>query len=231
VALDVSHAEEALALVDRLPRADFFKVGLQLYTAAGPGLVRSLKDRGLDVFLDLKLHDIPNTVAGAVRSAADLGVDLLTIHVSGGLAMLRSAAAVADSARHRVQLFGVTVLTSLGPEELAHAWGRPVVDVAAEGARLAQLADRSGMTGVVCSLHEVHAIRAATRSDFPVLTPGIRRPGDLAGDQARIGTPRDALTLGVDYLVLGRTVTAAPDPAAAFDEVLTALGVSVSGHP
>jgi orotidine-5'-phosphate decarboxylase len=223
VALDVPTAERAIELVERLPRADFFKVGLQLYTAAGPSIVRELKERGASVFLDLKLHDIPNTVAGAVGSAAALGVDLLTLHASGGTAMLSAAVQAAAGAPHRPRLFGVTILTSLSGAELARAWGRDVADPAAEAARLASVAERIGLDGVVTSVHEVAAIRGRTRTGFALLVPGIRLAGDDPGDQARVATPEQAARLAIDYVVLGRTVTAAADPALAYDRVLDAL--------
>lgn len=218
VALDVPGGREALALADALPRAGFVKVGLQLFTAAGPDVVRELRARGRRVFLDLKLHDIPNTVARAVESAAALGVDLLTVHASGGRAMLEAAAA-GDGP----DLLAVTVLTSLSDRDLADAWGRPSADAAAEAARLARVADDAGVHGVVASVHEIEAIRAAAPR-LRVLTPGIRLAGDEAGDQARIATPARAAQLGADYLVLGRTVTAAADPAAALDRVLAQVG-------
>jgi orotidine-5'-phosphate decarboxylase len=223
VALDVGSLSAALELADAIPRADFFKVGLQLYTAAGPGVVHRLKERGHRVFLDLKLHDIPNTVAGAVRSAAALSVDLLTVHAVGGGEMLRAASETAAAASHSPRLLAVTVLTSLRASDLAEAWGLPVVDTGMEAARLAGIADGAGVYGVVASLHEVASIRASTRRDLPVLTPGIRLPGDAAGDQSRIGTPGDAARAGADYIVLGRTVTAAADPGAAYDRVLAML--------
>ncbi len=222
VALDVPTLEEALALADRLPGADFFKVGLQLFTAAGPEVIRRLRERGHRVFLDLKLHDIPNTVAGAVASAVALEVELLTVHASGGPAMLAAAARAARE-HGGPGLLGVTILTSLDAAELSRAWGRPGLDPAAEVVRLAELARDAGLHGVVTSLHEVAAIREAVGDGLAMLTPGIRLPGDAAGDQARIGTPADAARLGVRYIVLGRTVTAAADPAAAYQRALQAL--------
>jgi orotidine-5'-phosphate decarboxylase len=223
VALDVANAEDAFALVERLPEADFFKVGMQLFTAAGPDFVRRLKDRGCHIFLDLKFHDIPNTVAGAVRAAAALGVQILTVHAAGGATMLRAAADAAADAPSQPRVFAVTVLTSLGPAELADTWGRPEADTRTEAVRLAESARTAGVYGVVASVHEVQAIRFATRADFPVLTPGIRLPGDDAGDQARIASPQEAARLGVDFIVVGRSVTSAADPRAAFHRVLLDL--------
>jgi orotidine-5'-phosphate decarboxylase len=226
VALDVPSADQARSLVDRLPEADFFKVGLQLFVAAGPGLVRELTEGGRRVFLDLKYHDIPNTVAGAVRSAAELGVELLTVHAAGGAAMLRAAAEAAARSPAPPRVLAVTVLTSLGDVELAHAWGRDGVDAGAEAARLATLAREAGADGVVCSVHEVPAIRARAGYDLTVLTPGIRLAGDAAGDQARVASPAAAAAAGADYVVLGRTVTAAREPAAAYEHVLRELATA-----
>jgi orotidine-5'-phosphate decarboxylase len=223
VALDVASMEEAVTLVSRLPRADFFKVGLQLFSAEGPDAVRWLKERGKRVFLDLKFHDIPNTVGGAVRSAAALSVDLLTVHASGGPAMLAAATEAARTAADPPKIFAVTILTSLDAPQLARSWGLASADPAEEAARLAALADEAGADGVVASLHEVTAIRQRTRDDLPVLTPGIRLPGDPAGDQWRIGSPADAARLNANFIVVGRAVTAAPDPAAAYDRILGEL--------
>lgn len=222
VALDYSSADAAFSLVDRLTAGDFFKVGLQLYTAEGPAVVQRLKKEGRKVFLDLKLHDIPNTVAGAVRSAAELGVDLLTIHASGGRAMMEAAAAAAAKASGPPQLLGVTIMTSLRAAEVEAAWGRESVDVEDEVLRLARLCAASGLDGVVASVHEIGAIRTKA-PELRILTPGIRLAGDAAGDQARVATPAQAAEAGADYIVIGRSVSAADDPAAAFRRVLSEL--------
>jgi orotidine-5'-phosphate decarboxylase len=221
VALDVPDAASALALLDRLgPSAGFVKVGLQLFTAEGPGIVRELRGRNLRIFLDLKLHDIPNTVAQAVKSAAGLDVELLTVHASGGASMLRAAAdAAAGSA---LTLLGVTVLTSLDGRELCEAWGRERVEMEGEVERLARLAETCGIPGVVASVRELPAVRRAAPGLW-VLTPGIRLAGDALGDQSRTATPAEASRLGADYVVLGRSVTAAADPAAALALVLAEL--------
>jgi orotidine-5'-phosphate decarboxylase len=214
IALDVPDAPGAFALLDRVGAgAEFVKIGLQLFVAEGPWIVRAMRERGLRVFLDLKLHDIPNTVAHAVKSAAALDVELLTVHAAGGEAMLRAAAEAAQG--HGLTLLGVTVLTSLSEVEVAQAWGRESLSVEDEVERLARLADECGIGGVVASVHEIAAVRRAAGEDLRVLTPGIRLAGDDAGDQARVATPSDAARLGADYVVLGRSVTAAPDPAAA----------------
>jgi orotidine-5'-phosphate decarboxylase len=222
LALDVPDAAAAFALLDRVgPSAGFVKVGLQLFTAEGPEVVRALHARGCRVFLDLKLHDIPNTVAQAVRSAASLGVELLTLHASGGAAMMRAARAAAGDGGPG--LLAVTVLTSLSAQETAEAWGRDAVSAEAEVERLARLAHSCGMDGVVASVHELPAIRRTLPRDFRVLTPGIRMAGGDAGDQSRVATPAEAVRLGADYLVIGRAVTAAADPAAALRGILDDL--------
>jgi orotidine-5'-phosphate decarboxylase len=225
LALDVATAREAHALLDRVgPAADFVKVGLQLFVAEGPAVVHAMRQRGLRIFLDLKLHDIPNTVSHAVASAAALGVELLTVHASGGAAMLRAASrAAAAFGDARPRLLGVTVLTSLTAPELAEAWGRGELSADREVDRLARLCEGCGIDGVVASVHELPAVRAATGAGFLALTPGIRLAGGDAGDQARVATPAEAARLGASHLVIGRAVTASPDPAAAMRDVLDEL--------
>ncbi len=229
IALDVPSRADAESLLDRLgPAADFVKVGLQLFTAEGPDVVRAMRARGLRVFLDLKLHDIPNTVAHAVQSAARLGAELLTVHASGGAAMLRAAReAAGERGAGGIGLLGVTVLTSLSAAEVAEAWGRDHVSAEDEVERLARLAEWAGMDGVVASVQELPVIRRATGEDFRVLTPGIRLAGDEAGDQARVATPGEAARLGSDYVVLGRSVTAAQDPAEALRRAIRELDEAV----
>ncbi|MBV9110569.1 MAG: orotidine-5'-phosphate decarboxylase, partial [Gemmatimonadetes bacterium] len=176
IALDVPNAAAAFALLERVgPAADFVKVGLQLFTAEGPSVVRALRERGMRVFLDLKLHDIPNTVAHAVKSAARLDVDLLTLHASGGEAMLRAAADAAAGAR--LDLLAVTVLTSLDAAALATAWGREAVAAEAEVGRLAAMANGCGIGGIVASVHEIAAARHAAGEGLRFLAPGIRPAG------------------------------------------------------
>ena len=230
IALDVPTRADAESLLDRLgPEADFVKVGLQLFTAEGPDVVRAMHGRGLRVFLDLKLHDIPNTVAHAVRSAARLGVELLTVHASGGRAMLRAAVDARGS--DGPKLLGVTLLTSLSAAEVAEAWGRDAVSSEDEVARLARQAEGEGLDGVVASVAELPVIRAATSPAFRVLTPGIRLAGDDAGDQSRVATPGEAARMGADYVVLGRSVTAAADPAAALRRAVRELDEAGSESP
>jgi orotidine-5'-phosphate decarboxylase len=221
VALDYGEAGAALAFVDRLgTRCAFYKVGLELFAASGPAIVGALRDRGADVFLDLKFHDIPNTVAGAVRSASRLGVRLVTVHAAGGRAMLEAAAGAAGPG---CGVLAVTVLTSLDAAALAESWGRESVDVSAEVLRLAGSAAAAGLHGVVCSGHEADAIRARWGASVATLVPGIRPAGVGQQDQARVVTPRAAVAAGATYVVLGRAVTAAPDPAAAFEAIAAEL--------
>jgi orotidine-5'-phosphate decarboxylase len=226
VALDGMSAEEALALVDRVGDAcAFYKVGLELYTRAGPDVVRALGERDRRVFLDLKLHDIPNTVAGAVRSAVGLDVELLTVHVAGGPRMLEAAR---EAAKERVKLVAVTLLTSLGASEVEAVWGREIDSVRDEVARLAELAREAGMDGLVASALEASWLRRTVPADLFLVTPGIRRAGADRGDQTRVATPAEAVAAGADYLVVGRPVTRAPDPRAAVlslsEEIAAAAG-------
>ncbi|HUX32758.1 MAG TPA: orotidine-5'-phosphate decarboxylase [Gemmatimonadaceae bacterium] len=227
VALDVSTAADALALVRRLDGlCGFYKVGLELFAAEGPGIVRALSARGADVFLDLKLHDIPNTVRGAVASAAAHGARLVTVHASGGRAML-------DAAREGVGTSGcgvlaVTVLTSLDAGALAAAWGRDgaTLDVMAEVLRLAGTAAEAGLHGVVCSGLEAGAVRDRFGARLRTLVPGVRLAGSGADDQARVVTPGGAAAAGASYVVLGRTVTAAGDPRGAMERVVAELAAA-----
>ena len=230
VALDVPDLQAAERLVAQLPRASFFKVGLQLYTSIGPDIVSRLKDAGHRVFLDLKFHDIPNTVAGAVRSAAALEVDLLTIHASGGVPMMRAAAESAAAGPHRPLVFAVSVLTSMSSDDLSLMWGREEAQPAGEVARLASIAASAGVDGLVASVSDVDTARSrGVKLRF--LTPGIRLAGDSVGDQSRVATPADAAVSHVDFVVIGRTVTAAPDPAAAYDRVLDELTTGRPSEP
>ena len=222
VALDVPEADAALALAARLdPKLCRVKVGKELFVAAGPAVVARLQERGFEVFLDLKFHDIPNTVAGACRAAAKLGVWMMNVHASGGAAMMRAARdAVAGVARPPL-LIGVTILTSLADDELAQVG---FAGGAADNVeRLARLARASGLDGVVCSAEEAQALRRATGDDFVLVTPGIRLATDARGDQARVVTPREAVRLGSDYLVIGRPITGAADPAATLESIRVSL--------
>jgi orotidine-5'-phosphate decarboxylase len=214
VALDLPGEVEALALVDRLePGRCRLKVGKELFTRCGPRLVQALQRRGFEVFLDLKFHDIPNTVAAACAAAADLGVWMVNVHCSGGAAMIGGARDRLERCAHRPLLIGVTVLTSLDAEDLA-AVGCPG-DPAKRVLRLAELGQHAGLDGVVCSPLEAAAVRAACGDGFVLVTPGVRPAGSPSGDQRRVATPADALSQGADYLVIGRPITAAPDPLVA----------------
>jgi orotidine-5'-phosphate decarboxylase len=216
VALDLPDARRALDLLERLPDARWVKVGSILMTREGPGLVRALIGRGLRVFLDLKWHDIPNTVAEAVAAARDLGVSLATVHTLGGEAMMAAAARAADGA---IALVGVTVLTSHSAAGYAEALGRPALDLSAEVSRLARAAARAGLQGVVCSPHEVILVREALPEGSLVVVPGIRRTGEAVGDQVRVAGAREAALAGATHLVVGRPVLLAADPSAALREL------------
>jgi orotidine-5'-phosphate decarboxylase len=218
VALDFSSAEKALALINRLEgHCRWFKVGLELYLAAGNSIVEQLKQRGFSVFLDLKLHDIPNTVAGAVRSVSKLGADLLTVHASGGPVMLRAAAEAAAAQPNAPRLLAVTVLTSMDAGQLS-AIG--ISESPAEQAlRLAKTARAAGIQGLVCSPEEAAQMRREL-PDSILVTPGIRPAGTNVDDQKRIAAPAAALAAGADYLVVGRPITQAENPAAAADAIL-----------
>lgn len=220
IALDVPTLSAAQALVHRLgPQADYVKVGLELFTAEGPRVVEWLRGAGKRVFLDLKLHDIPNTVRGATRSAASMGASLLTVHGYGGAAMVDAAV---EGAGKETGILVVTVLTSFDAASLGVALGREAPEMGGEVLRLAQLADVAGAHGIVCSGHEVRGARASYPRLKP-LVPGIRLAGGAAHDQARITTPEKAAEDGAAYLVLGRAVTEAPEPARVLAEIVAAL--------
>jgi orotidine-5'-phosphate decarboxylase len=217
IALDLPTAEDALALLDRLDDADYVKVGNQLFTRAGPDFVRELKARGLNVFLDLKFHDIPHTVARAVESAAALDVDMLTLHASGGRAMMEAArdAAGLDGPT----LVAVTLLTSFSGADVEEAWGKELRSIRDDVGRLAALAADAGLDGVVASVLEAEAVKRRHGPRFLVVTPGIRLAGEETGDQTRVATPAEAVRAGADYLVIGRSIHGADDPAAALDRI------------
>ncbi|MDE2806565.1 MAG: orotidine-5'-phosphate decarboxylase [Gemmatimonadota bacterium] len=218
VALDASSMGLALHLVDRIgPQCRFYKVGLELYTTAGPGVIHALRERGHEVFLDLKLHDIPNQVAGATARAAELGVTFLTVHAMGGRDML---AAAAGAAKGSVGLLGVTVLTSLDAEGLGAVFGRGIPDVGREADRLAAMASEAGLAGVVCSAAEAARLRARLGPRAAIVTPGIRLAGDAVHDQRRVRTAGQAFRDGATHIVVGRPVTGASDPAAAFARIV-----------
>jgi orotidine-5'-phosphate decarboxylase len=224
VALDFASAQPALDLVARLsPDLCRLKVGKELFTRSGPALVENLQQRGFEVFLDLKFHDIPNTVAAAVRAAADLGVWMVNIHASGGRRMMEAAVAELEGLDNKPLLIGVTVLTSMSDADLNELGYEETA--AQRVQRLAALAADCGLDGVVCSALEAPALREARGEGFCLVTPGIRLAGDAAGDQRRVVTPADALALGSDYLVIGRSITAAADPLAALHRVHAELAM------
>jgi orotidine-5'-phosphate decarboxylase len=218
-ALDLATAEEARAIARQIgPRVGMLKVGKQLFTAAGPAFVRELVDAGQRVFLDLKFHDIPNTVAGAVRAAADLGVSLVNVHALGGRAMIEAAAAARGPS---AKLLAVTLLTSHDESTLSEiGLAGPLPDAVR---RLALLARDAGADGVVASPQEIALIREACGPGFLIVTPGVRPAGAEAGDQARLATPGAALRAGADYLVVGRPIMQASDPAAAAEAIVREL--------
>ncbi|MDR0781759.1 MAG: orotidine-5'-phosphate decarboxylase [Pseudomonadales bacterium] len=210
VALDFSDTASADAMLTQLdPALCRVKVGKELFTRGGPQWVERIQQRGFEVFLDLKFHDIPNTVAGAVTAAAELGVWMLNVHASGGSAMMRAALAALGQ-HSRARLIAVTVLTSLGAEDLAEVGF--AADPETQVLRLARLAQQSGMDGVVCSARETAPLRAALGADFLLVTPGIRSASDNQHDQKRIETPAQALRAGSNYLVIGRPITQAASP-------------------
>jgi len=212
VALDTDSPEAALAAVSALAgEVGLFKVGMELFPRGGPELIERIRATGAEVFLDLKFHDIPNTVAGAVRSAVALGVKFATVHASGGKAMLAAAAAAA--AGSGTTLLAVTVLTSLDDADLSSVGFALRAADAVD--RLAGLAVDAGIGGIVCSAREVAAVRARTGKEVVLVTPGVRLPEDSVGDQKRVVTPFEAIRSGADYIVVGRPITKASDPVAA----------------
>jgi orotidine-5'-phosphate decarboxylase len=216
VALDVSAKRAALDLVDQLrDQISFFKIGLQLYTAAGPEVVRDVNATGAKVFLDLKLHDIPNTVGRAVEAAAQLGVQMLTIHLSGGGEMIRAAVAARGN---KMSILGVTVLTSATQATLNEIGIDDKIDN--QVLRLAGLGVAAGIDGLVASPHETKALRAACGDKIKIVTPGVRPSWSEPGDQKRFMTPRQAIDAGADYLVIGRPITAHPNPCEAVAKIL-----------
>jgi orotidine-5'-phosphate decarboxylase len=222
VALDVSSAAAAQKIVAAVgDSARIYKVGMQLYTAEGPQIVRDLVASGHQVFLDLKYHDIPNTVAAAVREAAKLRVSMLTVHAAGGGKMLRAAVDAGRNSSASPVILAVTVLTSLDSRDLEHSGVRgSVVD---QVSRLAALAIANGCHGIVASAQEAATLRAELGDDFLIVTPGVRPPGSGHGDQARVVTPAEAIASGASYIVVGRPITEATDPAAEAREILAQM--------
>ncbi|MEM6452265.1 MAG: orotidine-5'-phosphate decarboxylase [Cyanobacteria bacterium P01_D01_bin.105] len=213
VPLDVPETEAAIALVDALPQITFWKVGLELFVSSGPSILTALKSRGKRIFLDLKLHDIPNTMAGASRAAGRYGVDLLTVHASAGSAALQaSQTAAAEGAAEAgcapVKVIAITLLTSIRPEALASELQVPVA-TGDYAQKMAMLAQESGLGGAVCSPHEAALLRSHCGDHFTLVCPGVRPSWAQKGDQQRVMTPGDAVRAGADYLVIGRPITQA----------------------
>ena len=230
VALDAPTAAAALDLVNKLERhCLWFKVGLELFTAAGPDFLEPLAARGHSLFLDLKLHDIPNTVAGAVRTAAALGVRMLTLHALGGPAMLSAARNALEGISNPPELLAVTVLTSMDAGQLQ------AIGIGSSPAKQAELLARMGLAagirGFVCSPQEAASLRALTGPEGVLVVPGIRPAGGQAADQKRIATPADAIQAGASYLVVGRPITQAPDPAEAAEAILHQMAAVIVPQP
>ena len=227
VALDVSSAAAAQKIVAAVgDSALTYKVGMQLFTAEGPGVVRDLVASGRRVFLDLKYHDIPSTVAAAVREAAELGVSMLTVHAAGGAKMLRAAVDAAHSVNPALMVLGVTVLTSMDDHDLDKVGvNSPVVD---QVLRLASLAITNGCQGVVASALEASELRLKLGDHFLIVTPGVRPAGKDHGDQSRVVTPAEAIAAGSTYIVVGRPITAAPNPGAEARSILDQMSLAVS---
>ena len=222
VALDYPAPQPAFELLEKLdPKLCRVKVGKEMFTRMGPVFVEACMSRGFDVFLDLKFHDIPNTVAGACRAGADLGVWMMNVHASGGRRMMQAAREAVDKSSSETLLIAVTILTSLSEEELAEIG---YSDSAADNvSRLAALAKDSGMHGVVCSPREARQLRSDLGDEFLLVTPGVRPAGSDVADQRRVMTPQDAMQAGSSYLVIGRPITAAKDPLQALQQITDSL--------
>ncbi len=231
VPLDVPTEAQAIALVEQLPQVTFWKVGLELFVSSGPEIIRTLKTQQKRVFLDLKFHDIPNTITGAIRQASTYGVDLITIHATAGRLALQSASMAAVEGAKKAgcpspKLIAITLLTSLTSRDLAFDLKIPL-ELEEYALQMALLAKESGLNGAVCSPQEVSQLRRVCGDDFLLVCPGVRPSWAQANDQKRSMTPSDAIKAGADYLVIGRPITAAPDPVAAWEKIceeLAAIG-------
>lgn len=232
VPLDVPSEADAIALLDRLPNVTFWKVGLELFVSTGSGILKTLKERQKHIFLDLKFHDIPNTMAGACRAAARYDVDLLTVHAAAGQDALKASQIAAEEGARQAgcappNLIAITLLTSLTSRALAFELKVPL-ELNDYALQMALLAKESGLSGAVCSPQEVSQLRDTCGKDFLLVCPGVRPTWASAGDQKRSLTPAAALKAGADYLVIGRPITASPDPVAAFERIcdeITAEGL------
>jgi len=233
VPLDVATQAAAIALMDQLPQVTFWKVGLELFVSSGPAILDILKSRQKRIFLDLKLHDIPNTVAGACRAAARYGVDLLTLHATAGKAALQAAQVAVQAEAEQVRLtpptlLAITVLTSLSSRELAFDLKIPL-ELPEYALQMALLAQAAGLKGAVCSPQEVAQLRQVCGENFLLVCPGVRPTGARSGDQQRSLTPSAAINAGADYLVIGRPITTATDPGAMFEQICQELTTALSG--
>jgi orotidine-5'-phosphate decarboxylase len=224
VPLDVPNLEKAIALLDTLPQVSFWKVGLELFIATGPEILKILKERQKQIFLDLKLHDIPNTIAGACRSATAYNVDLLTIHATAGRPALKAATETVAKENLPPKLLAITVLTSLNSRELAFDLKIPL-ELPEYALQMALLAKESRMDGAVCSPQEVAQLRQVCGENFLLVCPGVRPSWSQAGDQRRVMTPQAALQAGADYLVIGRPITAAAKPVEAWERICEDLAI------
>lgn len=223
VPLDVGSGDEARQLIDRIPQVTFWKVGLELFVSSGPDILRYLKDQGKRIFLDLKFHDIPNTMAGACRSAAQYGVDLLTVHAAAGPAALemaqQAAQAEAEGSYHTTpQIIAVTILTSISTRSLADDLKVPL-DLSDYALQMAMMSQKAGLAGSVCSPQEAALLRRFCGKDWLLVCPGVRPAWAQKGDQARTMTPGEAISAGANYLVIGRPITQAADPSDIFQQI------------
>ncbi|UXE62230.1 MAG: orotidine-5'-phosphate decarboxylase [Woronichinia naegeliana WA131] len=218
VPLDVPTLEAAIALVEQLPQVSFWKVGLELFVSTGPEILQILKEQDKRIFLDLKFHDIPNTVMSACRSASQYGVDLLTIHATAGRSALKLAAEAMHQSQSPTKLVAITLLTSLISRDLAFDLKVPL-ELPDYVLQMALLAQESGIHGAVCSPQEVNQLREICDPDFLLICPGVRPSWSITGDQRRVMTPAEAIAAGADYLVIGRPITAAPSPQDAWEKI------------
>jgi orotidine-5'-phosphate decarboxylase len=218
VPLDVPTLEAAIALVEQLPQVSFWKVGLELFVSTGPEILQILKEQDKRIFLDLKFHDIPNTVMSACRSASQYGVDLLTIHATAGRSALKLAAEAMHHSQSPTKLVAITLLTSLISRDLAFDLKVPL-ELPDYVLQMALLAQESGIHGAVCSPQEVNQLREICDPDFLLICPGVRPSWSITGDQRRVMTPAEAIAAGADYLVIGRPITAAPSPQDAWEKI------------
>ncbi len=229
VPLDVPNLESPIALINKLPQVTFWKVGLELFTSTGPLILEILKSRQKRIFLDLKFHDIPNTVAGACRAAAGYGVDLLTIHATCGTDALKAAAEAVQVGAEKVgtkppKLIAITLLTSISPRQLAFDLKIPL-ELPEFALEMALLAQNSGLNGAICSPQEVRQLRVSCENDFVLVCPGVRPTWAEKGDQKRSLTPSQAITAGADYLVIGRPITAVAEPELAWNQIVQELEI------